>query len=82
MIEFAGKIMDARKHLPRHQAAGAVRACKDARGAALTMIARTMANELAGRCAAAIRFYGKPERPRASRCLPRCQRAPQGLERG
>jgi hypothetical protein len=52
--EYAGKIADARKNLPRNRAAGAVRAFNDARISALALVKRMAAVDLATRREAAI----------------------------
>jgi hypothetical protein len=49
MAEYAGKVTHARRHLPRAQVAGAVRAFREARAAALTHIARQASAEISAR---------------------------------
>jgi hypothetical protein len=67
MAEFAGRIADARKRLPRHAAAGAVAMLKEARKAALALVKRNAALELAGRKKAAIQARRRPSAARYGR---------------
>jgi hypothetical protein len=55
MAQYAGKVTHARRHLTRHQVAGALRAFKDARAVALTQIAREASAEISARRHAVIR---------------------------
>lgn len=54
MADFAARVVDARRCLPRHQLAGALAAIKQARGAALAIASRNAKAELQGRTKAAI----------------------------
>jgi hypothetical protein len=65
MADFGARIAYAQKHLPRHQRAAAVGALKEARKAALALVSRNAAQELAGRKKAAIASRGR--RPRAGK---------------
>jgi uncharacterized protein YraI len=62
MAEYGSKIASARKDLPRQQVAGAVQAFRAAQSAALALVAKEAATEMAARRAAAIRFYSKRSR--------------------
>jgi hypothetical protein len=64
IAEYGGKIAYARKFLPRDQAAGAIRACKDAMAAAFALIAKEVATEIATGREAAIRARSKRPRGR------------------
>jgi hypothetical protein len=61
--EYAAKIDHARKTLPRRQAAGVIRALRDAKSAALAHIAREATSEIARRRQAAILARGKNRHP-------------------
>jgi hypothetical protein len=65
MADFGARIAYAQKHLPRHLRAAAVGALKEARKAALALVSRNAAQELAGRKKAAIASRGR--RPRAGK---------------
>jgi hypothetical protein len=69
IAEFVAKVSYARKQLPRNQLIGAVRACYEARAAALALIKRQAAADLIGRREAAIREHRnkRPARPSARR---------------
>jgi hypothetical protein len=54
IADFAGRAMHARKHLSRHLLAATLAAIKEARKAALALIAQNAALELSGRKKAAI----------------------------
>jgi len=72
LADYAGKIAHARKHLPRHQLAGAVRAYAEARTAALAVIKQAAASELTARRKAAIlRHRGLLRALRAAQSSPR-----------
>jgi hypothetical protein len=70
VVEYAGRIAHARKHLPRYQVAGAVRSINDARAAALALIKRAASADLAARRAAAIRAHRKPRAKSEISCEP------------
>jgi hypothetical protein len=55
--EYAAKVAHARRHLPWHQVAGAVRAFDQERKASLEHIKRNAATSLAGRQRAAIELH-------------------------
>ena len=57
VAKYAGQIAFARKHLSRHQVAGAVRAINESRNAELALIKQAAAKERAGRIEAAIRIF-------------------------
>jgi hypothetical protein len=59
MAEFAGRMQHARKCLPRWQVPGALQSLKEARDAALAIVKRNAAADLAGRREAAVSMYGK-----------------------
>jgi hypothetical protein len=52
--DFAARVAYARKHLPRHQLASALRGFAEARKAALALVSRNAAMEIAGRKKAAL----------------------------
>ena len=58
IADFAGRAMHARKHLSRHLLAATLAALKEQRKAALALISRNAAMELAGRKKAAIGAFG------------------------
>jgi len=58
IADFAGRAMHARRHLSRHLLAATLAAIKEARKAALALISRNAAMELAGRKKAAIGAFG------------------------
>jgi hypothetical protein len=62
VAEFAGRMRHARNSLPRGQIPAVLQVLKDARDAALALIKRNAAAELASRREAAIGMRGKPSR--------------------
>jgi hypothetical protein len=58
IADFAGRAMHARKHLSRHLLAATLAALKEQRKAALALISRNSAMEMAGRKKAAIGAFG------------------------
>ncbi len=57
MAEYAGAVDSARRHFPKHLAAGIIRGLKDALQAKLAAIKEAAKNDLAGRREAALRVY-------------------------
>jgi hypothetical protein len=60
--DFAARVAYARKHLPRHQLAAALRGFAEARKAALALVRRNAELELASRKKAAIAARRRPDR--------------------
>jgi hypothetical protein len=58
MAEFAGRMQHARKSFPRGQVPGVLHSLKEARDAALAIIKRNAAAELAGRRETATKAHG------------------------
>jgi hypothetical protein len=63
MADFAARVVYARRHLPKHQIAGALAAIKQMRAAALAVAKQNAKTELAGRKKAAVAVRWRSLRP-------------------
>jgi hypothetical protein len=68
--DFVARVAHARKHLPRHQLAAALRGFAEARKAALTLVSRNAALELAGRKKAALAARRRTRQPANTKRYP------------
>ena len=67
MADFAARVAHARKHLSPHLLAATLAAIKEQRKAALTLISRNAASELAARKKAASETFGNKRSPERKR---------------